>query len=363
MAVKQPRPAPRPPSEGAAQPFVSVLVPCRNEERFIARCLDSILANDYPSARWEVLVVDGGSDDRTRAIVAQYAACAPFVKLLDNPKRSFTAGVNTGIRASYGEFVLIMGAHTSYERDYVSKCVKFARAYDVDNLGGVLVATPLEDTDMARAIALVLSHPFGAGNALFRIGSREPKEVDTVFGGCYRREVFQRIGLFDEDLPRSADLEFNMRLKRAGGTILLVPEIVAYYHPKPNLSEFVMHAFDDGFWAIYPLRFGKRTFSWRHLIPLTFVASLIGSAAATAFAPAFWGVLGSIAGAYAILNVGYSARLAVRTHRFKNLWLLPVAFAARHVPYGVGSLVALLRVLTSRAAWQSQMSTLHKPSR
>ncbi len=361
--MNQPRAASRSVRESATQPFVSILVPCRNEERFIGRCLDSILANDYPGTRWEVLVIDGGSEDGTRAIVAQHAERYPFVKLLDNPKRSFTAGVNIGVRASHGEIVMIMGAHASYESDYVSKCVKFSCVHNVDNLGGVLVATPLEKTDMARAIALVLSHPFGAGNALFRIGSQEPKEVDTVFGGCYRRDVFQRIGLFDEVLPRSADLDFNMRLKRAGGKILLVPEIVAYYYPKSNLPDFVRHAYDDGFWAVYPLRFGKRTFSWRHVIPLAFVSSVIVCGVASVFSPAFFWVCGGILGVYGILTIGYSAQLAVGAHHLRDLLVLPLAFVARHVPYGLGSLSALLLVLTSKEAWQSQFSTLRKMGR
>ncbi len=354
---------PSPTLEKNHQPFVSILVPCRNEEDHIGRCLESIVGNDYPAARWEVLVIDGMSEDGTRAIVAGFVERYPLFRLLDNPKRSFTAGVNVGINSTSGEIVMIMGAHASYERDYVRNCVEFLRGYNVDNVGGVLMATPVEKTRVARAIAKVLSHPFGAANALFRTGSDAPRFVDTVFGGCFDRRVFGTIGLFDENLPRSADMDFNIRLREAGGKILLVPQIVAYYHPRSNLGDFSRHTFDDGFWAVYPLRFGKKTFYWRHLVPLVFVLSLIASGAAAVFSPIFSAVCWGILGAYAIVSIGYSAEISMREKDLGYLLTMPLAFAARHIPYGLGSIYALLRIVASKEFWKERFSVWGRASK
>lgn len=332
-------------------PFVTIIIPCRNEERFIASCLDSVIANDYPKDRLEVLVVDGMSEDGTRPIVEDYMKQHSFIRILANPKRNFTSAVNMGISNAKGEVVMIIGAHATYEKGYVSKCIKSLRGYNADNVGGILIPIPFENTAMAKAIALTLSHPFGAANSYSKIGSKAPRWVDTVFGGCYKKEVFEKVGLFNEDLPRSADMEFNMRLKRAGGKILLIPEIVAYYYPKPDLKGFVEHNFDDGFWAIYPLKFGHRTFYWRHLVPLAFVLSLIGSAALAAFSSIFLRLFIGILGAYALANVASSIHISLRERNLKYLSTIPLAFVARHIPYGLGSLYGLLKVLVSKQFW------------
>jgi len=335
---------------------VSIIIPCRNEERFIAKCLDSIIANEHPKDRLEMLVVDGMSEDGTRTIVDGYARRYGFIRLLDNPKKHFTGAANIGVNNANGDVVMIMGAHASYERNYISSCVKYLRDYNADNVGGVLIATALKNTIMSKAVALALCHPFGAGNAHYRIGSKEPRWVDTVFGGCYKKEVFERIGLFNEDLPRSADMDFNIRLKQAGGKILLVPEIVAYYYPKPSLGGFLVHTVDDGFWAVCPLKYGSRIYYWRHLVPLVFVSSLIGSGALAGFCSFFsWSFL-VISGAYALANIGSSIHIAMKEKSFKYVLAVPLAFGARHIAYGLGSLYGLVKVLTAKQFWESIFS-------
>lgn len=325
--------------------LVSAIIPCYNEENFIGKCLDSIIANGYPKDRLEILVVDGMSEDRTNEIVEGYARRYPFIKILENSKRNFTTGVNRGIKNASGDIIMIMGAHATYEKNYVSNCVKFLRKYNADNVGGILIHKPFKNTNIAKAIALTLSHPFGSGNSPFRIGSKEPKWVDTVFGGCYRKEVFEKIGLFNEDLARSADMDFNARLRRAGGKILLVPEVVTYYYPRSDLKGFLAHNFDDGFWAIYPLKFVSQPFSWRHWIPLVFILSLIASTVLSVIFQEFRWLLFSIIGAYAILNLGATMHVSIRERHFSYLFVLPIAFASRHFVYGLGSVFGLLVVL------------------
>jgi len=206
---------------------VTVIVPCRNERRYIAACLDSILATAYPADRLEVLVVDGASDDGTRDAVRAYAAREPRVRLLDNPRRSAPAALNLGIRAARGEIIARMDAHVVYPPHYLPVLVEALLETGADNVGCPIVTLPADESATARAIACALSHPFGVGNSRFRIGSAVRREVDTVPFGCFRRDVFDRVGLFDEELIRNQDDEFNFRLIRSGGRVLLVPDVAA----------------------------------------------------------------------------------------------------------------------------------------
>ena len=341
---------------GFAPPLVSIIIPCRNEARHIGRCLDSVLANDYPRDRLEILVVDGASEDRTRDVVRKYSQSNPFIRLLDNPRRITPVAFNIGIEHAVGEVIMIMSAHATYDRDYVSKCVRYLNEYGADNVGGVMITIPSGKTLVAKAIALALSHPFGAGNSYFRTGSKEPRWADTVFGGCYKREVFEKVGLFNEKLVRSQDMDFNIRLKEAGGKILLVPDIVAHYYPKALLWAFFKHNLSDGVWAILPLKFGSRLFRLRHLVPLVFVSSLLASAALTLVFPFFlWSFLGILL-LYSSVGVYFAARIAATEGNIGYLFVMPVVFATRHVGYGLGSLYGLLKVLLSKQFWMRRKS-------
>jgi glycosyltransferase involved in cell wall biosynthesis len=219
-------------------PFVSIVIPCRNEEGFIGACLESLLKGDYPQDRLEVLVVDGMSCDGTRKIVASHLQGNPCIRVLDNPSKTTPVAMNLGIRASRGDVVIIASAHARFDRKYITRCVEAIRRYGADNVGGIMRMLPREPGLTGNAIALSLSHRFGVGNSYFRIHTDEPRWVDTVFGGCYRREVFQRVGFFNEKLARSQDMEFNRRLKKAGGKTLLAPDIVCYYYARSDLKSF-----------------------------------------------------------------------------------------------------------------------------
>jgi len=326
-------------------PLVSIIIPCRNEKRYIGKCLSSILGQDYPKEKLEVLVVDGMSEDKTREIIGEYSKKYPFIKLLDNPKKFTNFAFNIGIKKSKGEIITIMGAHAGYKKDYISKCLKYLRKYNADNVGGVMRTLPSENTIFAKTIAFSLSHPFGAGGSYFRIGSKKPRLVDTVFGGCYKREVFDKIGLFNENLIRSQDMEFNLRLRRAGGKILLVPDIISYYYPKSNLKDFFLHNFQDGIWAIYPLKFVKAPFKIRHYIPLIFVGSLISSLFLSVFFPFFFWLFIFIFGLYFLTNLYFSTKIAFPEKDLRYLFLMPIAFASRHFGYGIGSLWGLIKLL------------------
>ena len=176
----------------SAPPLVTVILPCRNEEKFIAGCLDSIISSDYPKDRLEVFVVDGMSEDGTRKILDGYTARHNFIMMLENKRKTTPCAFNLGIKNAHGDIIIIMGMHATYDSDYITKCVKYLQEYDADNVGGVMVTVPRDDTLMGKAIAQALSHKFGVGNSMFRTGAKKPVYVDTVFGGCYKKEVFEK---------------------------------------------------------------------------------------------------------------------------------------------------------------------------
>lgn len=329
-------------------PYVSIIIPCLNEEKYIEKCLDSIINNDYPKDKLEILVVDGASNDRTKELVKNYSTKHSFVKIFDNPKKFTPVSLNIGIKQAKGEVIARMDAHAFYEKDYLSKCVKYLYEYGVDNVGGVMMTRPRKDTLLGKVIAAVLSNPFGVGNAFFRTGVKEPILVDTVFGGCYKREVFQKIGYFNENLPRGQDMELNMRLKKSGGKILLAPDIKSFYYARSDFISFWRHSFTDGVELVYPLKFGVVIFSWRHLAPLAFVLSLIVLLPLTFFSLKFFILLSLVLSSYLLISIFFSAKISFAKKDFRYLFLAPIGFALLHFGYGSGSVWGLLKVFRSK---------------
>ena len=339
------------------KPFVTVIIPCRNEEKFIDKCLDSIVANGYPKNRIEVLVVDGMSKDGTREIVEGYEECYSFIRLLDNPKKIVPAALNIGIKSANGEIIIRTDAHATYEKNYVSKCVKYLNEYNADNVGGIMITQPRNNTFMGKTTALALSHRFGVGNSVFRTGTKEPAWVDTVFGGCYRKEVFEKIGIFNEKLVRGQDMEFNLRLKKAGLRTLLVPDIVSYYYPRSDFKSFCKNNFRNGLWVILPFKYSKiMPVSWRHLVPLAFVSSLIGTITLSAFSSIFFWFFWLIFGLYFLFSVYFSISLSKKEKDLKFLFILPLKFGSLHLLYGLGSLLGVLKVIVSKEFWKNRFN-------
>jgi glycosyltransferase involved in cell wall biosynthesis len=325
-------------------PFISIIVPCRNEEKYISKCLDSLIAQDYPKDRLEILVVDGMSKDKTREITYRYASKYPFIGFLENRKKVVPPALNIGIKCSEGDLIMIVGSHTIFRQSYISKCVKYMQEYKTDNVGGVEIVLPGSDGLMGKAIAFALSHLFGIGNARYRIGSKKPMWVDTVAYSCYKRQVFEKIGLFDENLVRNQDIEFNLRLRKAEGKILLVPEIISYYHARPTLRAFAKQNFGNGFWVIYSTKFAKMPFSIRHLVPFFFVLSLVGSLILSLFFHPFIYLLALVFGAYLILNILFSVKLSLKKG-FKYFPSLILSFSTLHFSYGFGSIWGVIKLI------------------
>jgi glycosyltransferase involved in cell wall biosynthesis len=323
---------------------VSIIIPCRNEEKYISQCIDSLLDNSYPKNLIEIIIIDGMSEDNTREIIKKYIEKYPFIKLLNNSKRIVPTALNIGIKEVRGDIVIRIDAHSIYPSNYIEKLVLWIRESKTDNVGGIFITKPGAETAIARAIAVILSHPFGVGNGLFRIGIKEPKYVDTVPFGAYRREVFNKIGLFNERLIRNQDLEFNLRLKKTGGKILLVPEIVSYYYARADLKGLFKQNFWNGFWVIYSTKFAKMPFSVRHLIPFFFLISLIGSFILSFIYKYFLYLFSLELLIYLIVNIFFSLKISFQ-RGFKYFIPVMLSFATLHFSYGFGSIGGLIKLL------------------
>lgn len=318
-------------------PFVSVIVPCRDEGRFIGKCLDSIIAQDYPRDKFEVLVIDGMSEDGTRKIVKEYNEQFPFVNLLDNCKRITSSALNKGIKAAKGDIIMIMGSHSTYEKNYMSQCVSYLTNGDADNVGGVCKILPQNSSLVAKSIAYALSSSFGVGNAYYRTGTKKQKYVDTVFGGCYKKNIFDKIGFFDEDLLRTQDSEFNARLIKNGGKILLVPEIISYYYARKSLGELWMMNLQYGYSKPLAVKKVGGIYTLRQLTPPLFVGSLFIS---LIFSPFFklclWYFI-FVLSFYTFANLGVSLKIALRRN-LRCFFILPLVFYTIHFGWGIGCL-------------------------
>jgi len=330
---------------------VTVIVPCRNEVHHIAACLDSILASAHPAEQLEVLVVDGMSDDGTRQLIAQYATNYPCIRLLDNPGRVVPTALNIGIRAATGDVIVRMDGHVVYPPEYIPRLVGALLEGGADNVGGCLITLPADATPVAQAIAIAMSHPFGVGNAHFRIGAKEARYVDTVPFGCFRRELFKRVGFFDEELVRNQDDEFSHRIIRHGGKVRLIPDVVCYYYARGSLRQAARMFYQYGAFKPLVARKVGRIMTVRQLVPAMFVLALLGTALGTLLWPPLALLGAGIAVAYAFC-VGACAFPVARSHGLRCALALMIALPVVHLSYGFGFLRGLRDGLFGRGRWR-----------
>ena len=236
-----------------------------------------------------------------------------------------------------GDVIVRMDAHVVYPPDYLALSVAALQQTGADNVGPVIVTRPADGHPVARAIAVALSHPFGVGNSHFRIGSRERRWVDTVPFGCFYRGVFDRVGMFDEELPRNQDDEFNHRLATHGGRVLLEPRLVAYYYARSSIRQVARMWYQYGYFKPLVARKVGRVMTWRQLVPACFVLGLAGTGVLSGWFPLAGAAFGALALAYAALAVGCGLATA-RKQGVACALTLPFIFGAIHTSYGVGFL-------------------------
>lgn len=322
-------------------PFVTVIVPSYNEQAYIGECLQSLIQSDYPRGHFEVLVLDGGSDDGSREIVLQLARNSSCVRLLDNPRRITAAAMNTGIQNAKGEVIVILSAHSHVASDFISQNVLYLSKTGAACVGGPIHS--IAKSFVGEAISLAMSSPFGVGNALFR-HSRQEQYVDTVAFGAYRREVFDQIGYFDEDLTYNEDDEFNYRLRAHGGRIFLTPAIESWYYTRTSLKQLWSQYYHYGQGKVKVLQRHPKSAMVRQFVPFTLISTLLVSGSLAIVNPVFLWLFLSILASYLTASLFFSYRISAR-RGWKQLPVLPAAFACLHFGYGLGFLVGLLRLV------------------
>jgi succinoglycan biosynthesis protein ExoA len=326
---------------------VSVVVPCRNEIRYIRAFLDSVLRQELGQIQMEILIADGMSEDGTRLVLDEFESRYAAIRVLDNPEKIASTGLNRAIRKARGEIIIRMDAHSTYPADYVRSCVEVLNETHADNVGGP--AMTRADGYIAQAIALAFHMPFATGGAKFR-NLRYQGPVDTLMYGCWRKSTLERIGMFDETLVRAQDCELNARLLSGGGTLWQSPKITSWYRPRASLSALFWQYFQYGFWKVAVVRKHGRLASWRNLVPgscLLAGAILLLCAAAASLGGSVWWRDMFLADWFTLVGLYFIASFATAFSVAKREgWAffpcLPVVFATYHLSYALGFVLALL---------------------
>lgn len=322
---------------------VSVVMPVYNEEKYIEKCVDSLLLQDYPKEKMEWIFVDGESKDRTVEILNGYREKYPeLIVVLSNPDKIVPYAMNIGIAASKGKYIVRLDAHADYAADYISKCIHYLETTDAENVGGV--AETKANGFMGNAIAKMLSSKFGVGNSQFRTGG-DSGYVDTVPFGAFKREVFSKYGGYDERLVRNQDNEMNFRIRKNGGKIYLANDIRLSYYCRDSIKGISSMAVKNGMWNVITMRLCPGSMGLRHFIPLAFVLSLPMLSLLGLLHPIFLLALGAELSLYLLLDAVFSARQASSVKEFFALLIL---FPIFHVTYGVGSMIGITKLFTKR---------------
>ncbi len=318
------------------RPLVSVVMPCFNEEAFIADALNS-LVDDYVRQNAEFLVPDGGSTDATRDIVNAFASTHGLpLRLLDNKMRYQVFGLNLAIAAARGEIILRADAHSLFPPGYVRECVETLQKTGAAGVGGVM--RPLGKTAVQKAIALAMRHPLGVGNAKFHLG-RYSGYADTVYLGTYPKAIFDEVGLFDSRCRTNEDAELNLRIRQHGKRVYLNGGLEVTYFPRKSLGALAVQYFRYGRGRAYTTVKHRQFTSVRQVAPIALVPALAGAVLLSPWKPIFLGFVAAylllLAGGALFLRTGESAPLKIR------LLAVP-AFVLMHNAWGAGFLSYLL---------------------
>jgi len=322
----------------ASAPFISVVIPVRNEGRHVARTVSAVLDGEYPPERLEVIVVDGASGDDTRAQVRAIAAHDARVRVLDNPAGRTPVGLNIGVRAARGDVIVRIDAHTLPAADYLTACVRALERAGVWAVGGRMVGAG--ETPFGRAVAAATGTPFGAGDARFRLGGEGP--ADTVYLGAWWREVFDRVGLFDERMARNQDYELCVRIRAAGGTVWLDPEIRSITRVRETPAGLARQYFGYGEGRAATVALYPGSLRWRQAMPALFAAALAVGSLGALLVPGLAAWFVAVVAGYAAVTVGVTAWVG-RRMTWRDALRLPPVFWIIHLTWGCGFWAAIAR--------------------
>lgn len=322
---------------------ISVVIPVRNEEKYIKSCLDGVFDWGVPLDEIEIIIVDGCSDDSTLAIIKEYSNEFPNFTILCNALKTVPNAMNYGISMAGGRYIARMDAHAKYPKNYLLKLLQFSEKLDADNIGGVLKTLPHDSGLISTLIADFMSSKFGVGDSSFRVGViDEYKLVDTVPFGFFKKEIFERIGLYDLSLIRNQDDELNARITNSGGKIYLLRDVVIEYYSRGSIVKFSAMLYQYGLFKPLVVKKVKKLTSFRQLVPLIF----LGYLSIAAFGVIICGLTPMLAFAPLIFYVTISSLFHINSGGFvKNVPLFVLVCFIGHISYGYGYLVGLYKLL------------------
>lgn len=324
---------------------ISIICPIFNEEKYIENCIKSIINQDFSLEEIELILVDGISNDSTRNIIQKYIQKYSFIRLLDNPERSVSYALNIGIKNSKGNYIARIDAHAVFPKNYLSTLYKYSQDLDADNIGCLINTLPANSSTQAEAISFALSSSFGMGSSLFRVGTNKIQEVDTVPFGFFKKDIFEKIGLFDTDLIRNQDDEFNGRIIKSGGKIFLIPEISIDYYPRDSLKKTYNMFYQYG---LYKPLVNKKLGSpatIRQFFPLLFVIGLfVGFLLSLTHQLFFIFYLIAIL-LYLSLSVFFSFKSYKKFKKISLFIYQPITYFIIHYAYGWGYLTGIKNII------------------
>lgn len=325
---------------------VAIVIPTLNEERFISRCLNSIIKQTYEFEKMDVMIIDGGSNDKTKDIVAEYQKSHQNIRFIENKKKIQSVAFNIGLKKSTAPYIIRLDAHAEYDSKYISLCIENLKQDEKrGNVGGRCNILPFNQSLWAQTNAILNHSRFGIGGAAFRV-SKEAHNTDSVPFGAFPRKIIEKIGGMREDLPRGEDNEYNSRIRKAGYKIFFDPNIISSYFARPTLGASCKQMYANGNSIGYLYYIDREAIGIRHLVPLLFVVSgLFSIIISVLWSPFCYVFCGGLA-LYLIADA--IASIMGAKDNVKCTLPLFILFFCVHVSYGMGTIAGLIKGLKTK---------------
>ncbi len=322
--------------------MVAVIIPTLNEERFIDACLQSILAQTYPLSQMDIMIVDGGSKDKTCSIVNEYHRHYDNIRLLHNPQRIQSIAFNIGVNNSSAPYIIRLDAHATYNDHYIELCIHYLETHlEYGNVGGICNILPQHASLQAEANAILNKVSFGIGGAAFRVGAKAG-DVDSVPFGAFRRDIIEKVGGMREDLARGEDNEYNSRIRQAGYKVYFNPQIVSTYYARDTIGASMKQMYTNGVSIGKLLYIDTKSVGIRHLVPLCFVLTLVTLSILSCIYFSFLYMLCGVVGLYVFANI-IATIAACHKYGYKYIIILPILFFLVHCSYGIGTFIGIIK--------------------
>lgn len=325
---------------------VAIVIPTLNEERFISRCLNSIIKQTYEFEKMDVMIIDGGSNDKTKDIVAEYQKSHQNIRFIENKKKIQSVAFNIGFKKSTAPYIIRLDAHAEYDSKYISLCIENLKQDEKrGNVGGRCNILPFNQSIWAQTNAILNHSRFGIGGAAFRV-SNEAHNTDSVPFGAFPRKIIEKIGGMREDLPRGEDNEYNSRIRKAGYKIFFDHNIISSYFARPTLGASCKQMYANGNSIGYLYYIDREAIGIRHLVPLLFVISgLFSIIISVLWSPFCYVFCGGLA-LYLIADA--IASIMGAKDNVKCTLPLFILFFCVHVSYGMGTIAGLIKGLKTK---------------